>query len=205
MVVSLRASTQRMRFHRALSTSSSSSQTPQGEKENRKDERRIASTSNNELKDIVTSGVLAFGGFGLLSSLHLYGTEGVHLLQASLGATAVLIFGAPQAPASQPRAIILGHGMAGLIGVSIAGLVGADVMPLAAAAPLAVSTTLMSMRALARGRNASAIGSGRNLPRIVYRTRDAGSVVLVGTAWLAGLRPQMKRANTPRSGFKRIE
>ena len=161
-----------------------------------KDERRIASSDNSEFKDIVLSGVLTFSGVGLLSALHLYGTEGVHLLQASLGATAVLIFGAPQAPASQPRAVIMGHSLAGVIGVSIAGLVSVDAMPLAAAAPLAVSSTLMAMRATKSMHPPAggtcliaAIGSGPvcDLGYLFICPAVAGSCVLVGTAWLAGL------------------
>ena len=58
----------------------------------------------------------------------------------SFGATAVLLYGAPAVPFSQPRNVVGGHTISAAIGSATA--MG---LPPSAAAPIAVSTSLMAM------------------------------------------------------------
>lgn len=71
--------------------------------------------------------------FDLLSSLFLVG---------SFGASAVLIYGAPQAEFSQPRNLLGGHIISAAIGVSVYKFVPLDITLLAA---LAVSLSIVAM------------------------------------------------------------
>jgi CBS-domain-containing membrane protein len=60
--------------------------------------------------------VLGIGAIACVQSLVLPG--GAHFLMlGSFGATAVLVFGAPRSPLSQPRNVVLGHVISALIGV----------------------------------------------------------------------------------------
>ena len=72
--------------------------------------------------------------FGDQSSLFLIG---------SFGASAVLAYGAPQAPFSQPRNIIGGHCISAFLGVSVFILLGDQNI---IACPLAVSLAIASMQ-----------------------------------------------------------
>ena len=64
-------------------------------------------------------------------------------LIGSFGATAVLVYGAPKAPFSQPRNVIGGHCVSALVGVSIFLLLGdQDIF----ACPLAVSLAIALMQ-----------------------------------------------------------
>lgn len=62
---------------------------------------------------------LAFSWLGALLSLGLLGGlsawSGYLLMAAPLGASSVLLFGHPRSPLAQPRNIVLGNGLAGLI------------------------------------------------------------------------------------------
>ena len=64
-------------------------------------------------------------------------------LIGSFGATAVLVYGAPKAPFSQPRNVIGGHCISALVGVSVFLLLGDQGM---FACPLAVSLAIVAMQ-----------------------------------------------------------
>ena len=64
-------------------------------------------------------------------------------LIGSFGATAVLVYGAPKAPFSQPRNVIGGHCVSALVGVSVFLLLGDQVI---FACPLAVSLAIVAMQ-----------------------------------------------------------
>ena len=66
---------------------------------------------------------------------------------ASFGASAALIFGAPGAPFSQPRSVLLGHALSGGAGAAAGALTIAAGLPAAASAPLAVAAALWAMMA----------------------------------------------------------
>jgi len=71
------------------------------------------------------------------------GRPSVPFLIGSFGASAVLAYGAPQAPFSQPRNIIGGHCISAIVGVSVYLLLGdAGIF----ACPLAVSLAIVAMQ-----------------------------------------------------------
>ena len=55
-------------------------------------------------------------------------TGNLPLLMGSLGASAVLLFGAPQSPLAQPRNVIGGHVLSALAGVTAFQLLGGDML-----------------------------------------------------------------------------
>lgn len=81
------------------------------------------------VKDALFSGVGALICIGLIAFI-TYGLGG-GLLFASLGASAVLVFAAPQAPLSQPRNVLVGHVLAAAVGVLVFACIGLSWMSLA--------------------------------------------------------------------------
>ncbi|MCP9836155.1 HPP family protein [Cyanobium sp. N.Huapi 1H5] len=68
---------------------------------------------------------LTFSWLGALLSLALLGGlsawSGYLLMAAPLGASSVLLFGHPRSPLAQPRNIVLGNGLGGLIAILVVG------------------------------------------------------------------------------------
>lgn len=101
------------------------------------------------LPKIAVAGALAFTGMGALSFLHYYALSNLLGLQdsvmiiGSFGASCALLFGAPDAPLSQPRNVVGGHTLSALIGVACYTLVPLPWL----AAPLSVSLSIMGMMA----------------------------------------------------------
>jgi CBS-domain-containing membrane protein len=106
------------------------------------------------------SGLLSFVGIGILTLLRyavLHGgtaseppgwpEEDLVGIVGSMGASAVLLYGAPDAPFSQPRNLIGGHLLAGVIGVASYELFAVPLDDITLAAPLAVSISIMVMHA----------------------------------------------------------
>lgn len=99
------------------------------------------------VKDAMIAGTLAFAGIGALSYFHysLFHENDLTTIIGSVGATAVLVFGAPQAPFSQPRNVLLGHSLASVIGVTcykfIAVPMGVDWL----AVPVSVALSVAAM------------------------------------------------------------
>lgn len=101
--------------------------------------------------EVLWSWLGSFIGIGLVASLNstawlsgiwLTRTDSL-LLIGSLGASAVLLYGAPRSPLAQPRNLIGGHMLSALVGVSTWLLIG-PLLPWLAAA-LAVSTAIALM------------------------------------------------------------
>lgn len=77
---------------------------------------------------IGATSVAAFVGIaaiGLVDRLGLPGLDPVFLV-GSLGATAVILFGAPDSPMAAPRAVLVGHVVSALLGVACFRLFGAS-------------------------------------------------------------------------------
>lgn len=94
---------------------------------------------------IAWSWVGAFIGIYLVSILNKFSISDVTsqlFLVGSFGASAVLVYGAPQVEFSQPRNLLGGHILSALIGISIYRLVELDITLLGA---LAVSISLIVM------------------------------------------------------------
>jgi CBS-domain-containing membrane protein len=98
------------------------------------------------LKDKLISGVGGAAGMLLVigisqNVLHL---SGAAMLIASMGASAVLVFGVPHGPLSQPWPVIAGHGISAIIGVLCARVIPDIVV----AGSCAVGLSIIMMRVM---------------------------------------------------------
>jgi CBS domain-containing membrane protein len=64
--------------------------------------------------------------------------DGTHIILASTGATAILVFGMPHVPASQPWNIVGGHLVSAFVGVTCYLLIPIDILAASVAIPLAM-------------------------------------------------------------------
>lgn len=98
-----------------------------------------------DYKEHIWAFVGSFIGIGLIAFLQseLLSVHDNLFLIGSFGASSVLVFGAIQSPLAQPRNLIGGHVISGLIGVTI-GKFFPDVIWIAA--PLAVSLSIVIMQ-----------------------------------------------------------
>jgi CBS-domain-containing membrane protein len=87
--------------------------------------------------------VLGIGACGLLSSLY-FEPRDLTLLIGSFGASAVLVYGAIKSPLAQPRNLVGGHVISGMIGVACWQVFGATLW---VAAAFAVSLAIVAMLA----------------------------------------------------------
>tara|TARA_R110000868_G_scaffold156599_1_gene383526 strand:- start:1996 stop:2613 length:618 start_codon:yes stop_codon:yes gene_type:complete len=98
-----------------------------------------------DFKEHFWSFIGAFFGIGLiafLQSCSLNKMDNIFLI-GSFGASSVLVFGAIQSPMAQPRNLIVGHVISGIIGVTIVKLLP-DIIWITA--PLAVATSIIMMQ-----------------------------------------------------------
>ena len=94
------------------------------------------------VRKVFASWLGAFLGSGLLAAL-VQAFENLHLLLiGSFGASAVLLYGAPRAPFSQPRNLLGGHLLSALVGVACFKFLP-DIQVLQAAAAVATAIALM--------------------------------------------------------------
>lgn len=126
-----------------------------------------------------------FVGVVLTTAAAVKGTDAT-LILGSFGASAVLLYGAPAAPFSQPRNVIGGHILSAGLGAS-----SAAVLPPEVAAPAAVSLSLMAMMGTktvhppAGGTALIAVMGGAHIQQLgLFYVAPAGlgACVLVGTA-----------------------
>jgi CBS-domain-containing membrane protein len=90
-----------------------------------------------------TGAVIGIGACGYLSSSYFEQRE-LTLLIGSFGASAVLVYGAIKSPLAQPRNLVGGHVISGLVGVACSQLLGGTVWLSAA---MAVSLAIVAMLA----------------------------------------------------------
>jgi CBS domain-containing membrane protein len=96
--------------------------------------------SSRELLLSIVGAVVAM----LLASFfsnHILAIEGSPLILASTGASAILIFGLPHSPVSQPWPLVIGHVISAFIGVSAYYLVASPVL----ASSLAIGFAMLAM------------------------------------------------------------
>jgi len=79
-------------------------------------------------------------GIGLIAFLS--NASGNALLMAPLGATAVLVFGLPQSPLSQPRHVVGGHALSMIVGLICFFIIGNGVIAVGVASGLALGLML---------------------------------------------------------------
>jgi CBS-domain-containing membrane protein len=108
------------------------------------------------LSEIIWSWIGAFFGIGAVAYINYNIIEGTDLVMVigSFGASAVLIYGAYKSPLAQPRNLIGGHIISGIIGVGhiISGIIGVTCYQLLythmwVAAAVAVATAIAVMHA----------------------------------------------------------
>jgi len=98
------------------------------------------------LLEIVWSWVGAFSGISAVAVLnyHLLDKSDLTLMIGSFGASAVLIYGAIKSPLAQPRNLVGGHILSGVVGVASYQLLHSQLW---LAAAVAVATAIASMHA----------------------------------------------------------
>jgi len=98
------------------------------------------------LKEKAVSGVGGVLGILLVMAVShsMLGLSGAAMLIASMGASAVLVFGVPHGPLSQPWPVLAGHGISAVIGVTCARLMPDAML----AAACAVGLSIVAMRVL---------------------------------------------------------
>lgn len=103
--------------------------------------------------------------------------EGTHIILASTGATAILVFGMPHVPASQPWNIVGGHLVSAFVGVTCYILIPAEILAAAIAIPLAMFA-MHSLRCMHPPGGATAItaviGGGVRTPFVLRFYDRAG-------------------------------
>lgn len=122
------------------------------------------------LSKIGLAGLGAALAIGFVGALARYAHQ--PLLLGSLGASCVFLFGLPEAPFSQPRNVIIGHGLSSLVGLLFLKAFGPETWALA----LALGTAVMLMFAT-RTVHAPA---GSN-PVIVFLAQPGWSFLLTPT------------------------
>jgi len=128
--------------------------------------------------DILIALIGAFLGIAILSILSLeYMTP---MLATSLGASAVLVFGAPDAPLSQPRNVILGHALSAIVGVTTYQIWGIHWWSVTLGTSLAVLVMLLTKTTHPPG-GATAMFAILNAAKPIYILTPiiAGSLLLV--------------------------
>jgi len=100
-------------------------------------------------RQIAVSGAMSFLGIGAVSGIHfgLCDASDATLVLGSFGATAVLVYGAPSLPFSQPRNVIGGHVLSAFVGVACQQALAVPMGSPWLAAPIAVSAATMLMQA----------------------------------------------------------
>jgi len=98
-------------------------------------------------KEMLVAGTCAFFGMSFLSAVHwgLFGGSPQTMIIGTMGASAVLVWAAPQAPQAQPYNVIGGHIISAVIGVSCYKLLGAHGL-MWLAVPVATSASIVAMK-----------------------------------------------------------
>jgi CBS domain-containing membrane protein len=109
-------------------------------------------------REVIVSVIGAFASTLLATffSDTVLSAEGTHIILASTGATAILVFGMPHVPASQPWNIVGGHLVSAFVGVTCYVLIPIDILAASAAIPLAM-VGMHSMRCMHPPGGATAI------------------------------------------------
>ena len=85
------------------------------------DHSNFQATTNQSTMDAIIAGIGAAISFAALHVVHdqILAPQGLSCLCPPLGAVAVLLFCLPSAPASQPKAVVGGHIVAGIVGYAV--------------------------------------------------------------------------------------
>ncbi|NLK01280.1 MAG: HPP family protein [Clostridia bacterium] len=128
--------------------------------------------------DLFVSWLGAFLGISTVAFLTLY--FDVPLLVASFGASAVLIYGVPEAPLSQPRNVILGHTIAATTGVVIYSIFGLTWWSAALGCSLGILIMLITKTTHPPAGATALIGVwNQQAPMFIFAPVFVGAVILV--------------------------
>ncbi|MEB3261059.1 MAG: HPP family protein [Cyanobacteriota bacterium] len=131
-------------------------------------------------------GVTSLGGLAAVGLLALFTVwTGQLLIAAPLGASSVLLFGYPRSPLAQPRNVVLGNLLGGVIGVGLASLLGRGplVLALAVALTILLGQGLRCLHPPAGGLAFLAVFLGVGWPFLLFPVLS-GSLLLVLLAWV---------------------
>ena len=108
----------------------------------------ITNAAPSLLTDALYSATGCFAGIGSLSAIHYAVADGspYTLVLGSMGATAVLVFGAPAAPFSQPWNVIAGHLVSAACGIAAFQFVALPMGTPALALPIAAAASVFCMK-----------------------------------------------------------
>ncbi|MBP2656635.1 MAG: hypothetical protein H6Q73_4204 [Firmicutes bacterium] len=90
--------------------------------------------------DCIWAALGAIIGIGIITYLTFL--QGIPVLVASLGASACLIYGVPEAPFSQPRNVLFGHLISAVIGVALYQMFGNNWLTAAVSVGVAIGVML---------------------------------------------------------------
>ena len=129
-----------------FSTSGSPAQAK--EKESQKQLQLASSSFVADLKDAAIAAAGCFIGIGTLATIHYDFMDGspYTMVLGSMGATAVLVFGAPAAPFSQPWNVIGGHLVSAVCGIAAYQYIGVPMESLQVALPVAAASSVFAMK-----------------------------------------------------------
>ncbi|TDA68760.1 MAG: HPP family protein [Clostridia bacterium] len=141
--------------------------------------KRTAPLLAPPVADLAVCGLGAFAGIGVVAALSL--VYQLPMIVASFGASAVLIYGLPEAPLAQPRNVIGGHLISAATGVAVYALLGLSWWSAALSASLAVVLMLVTRTAHPPG-GATALAAvlGRAGPVYILTPVLLGAIILVG-------------------------
>lgn len=140
--------------------------------------RRTAPLSAPSWKELLVSWFGAFSGIGVVAVLTL--VYNMPMIVPSFGASALLIYGLPDAPLAQPRNVIGGHIISAICGVTVYALCGLTWWSAALAASLAILLMLLTRTAHPPG-GATALGAvlARVSPMYILTPVALGATILV--------------------------
>lgn len=123
------------------------------------------------------------GTLGILAIFGITDMVGYPLLIGSFGASAVLLFGAPDSPLTQPRNLVGGHLISATVAVVVVALFGSSQLTLALAVGLAIFLMNLTHTTHPPGGATALIGvQGCAGPAYIFVPVLAGALILLATA-----------------------
>lgn len=133
--------------------------------------------------DIFISALGAFSGIGIVAILAMM--YDLPMLAASFGASAVLLYGVPDAPLSQPRNVFFGHVISAITGVLFYSLLGSTWWSAALAVAVAIALMLITKTAHPPGGATALLAVlSQARPIFILTPIAAGAAILIVVAVL---------------------
>ena len=140
---------------------------------------------------------------GTLGILALHGVTSVverPLLIGSFGASAVLLFGAPDSPLTQPRNLLGGHLLSAIIAVGVVAVAGTGLWSMAVAVGLAILVMHLTDTVHPPGGATALIGVQADAdPAFVFTPVLVGVLILLGVALVTNRIVQPRKTSASES------